>query len=297
MIPPRSSERTALAEFVKSRRLRASSSPRASTPGRRRPSGGLRREEVAQLAGVGITWYTWFEQGRQIRVSEAFLDNLSRALSLDASERQHLFLLAQHRVPPGAAPLTTSTSAALQRIVSTLPNPAYVKNLRWDVLAWNRASSIMFGDYARIPESHRNALWLVFRSLEYRQFMVNWADDARDLMARFRSDLGQLGGDARAAALIDDLRTTSREFREWWNDHGVTGRSSGIKCFRHPAVGSIEFEHTRLRLDGDSPEPLRVVIFTPLPGVSASRAAKLFRADGRQPDTPATSTPASIARC
>jgi transcriptional regulator with XRE-family HTH domain len=256
----------------------------------------LRREEVAQLAGVGITWYTWFEQGREIRVSEGFLDNLSRALSLDTSERQHLFLLAQHRMPPGDAPLTTTSSAALQRIVKSLSNPAYVKNLRWDVLAWNRAASIMFGDYASVPEVRRNALWLVFRSLRYRQFMVNWADDARDLLARFRSDLGQLGGDERAIALIDELRMTSREFREWWNAHDVTGRSSGIKCFRHPATGPIDFEHTRLRLDGDSPEPLRLVVFTPLSGVSASRAAKLFGANGCEADTPASSTPASIAR-
>jgi transcriptional regulator with XRE-family HTH domain len=271
MLPPRASERAALAEFVKSRRLRASPPRAASIPSRRR-SIGLRREEVALLAGVGITWYTWFEQGRDIRVSEAFLDRLSRALILDPSERHHLFLLAQHRVPPGTAPLVTTSSTPLQRIVESHPNPAYIKNLRWDVLAWNRPASIMFGDYALV------------------------AEDARDIQARFRSDLGELGGDARADALIDELKTTSREFRAWWDEHGVAGRSSGVKCFRHARVGPIHFEHTRLRLDSASPEPLRMVIFTPLPGVSASRAAKLFQGSRRHADTSTTSTAASIAR-
>src|ERR1700730_13822510 len=109
----RSEGRRELAEFLKSRRARLSPVDVGLIAGARRRSSGLRREEVAQLAGVGITWYTWFEQGREIRVSEAFLDNLSRALALDPGERHHLFLLAQHRVPPGTTPLATTSSAAL----------------------------------------------------------------------------------------------------------------------------------------------------------------------------------------
>jgi transcriptional regulator with XRE-family HTH domain len=238
---------------------------------------GLRREELAQLAGVGLTWYTWFEQGRDIRVSDAFLENLAQALAFDSAERQHLFLLAQHRLPAATIPLAMRSSEALQRIVDSHPNPAYVKNLRWDVLAWNRAASIMFGDYAAVPSAQRNALWLVFRSPAYRAFMVHWSDDARDLVARFRSDLAQLGeDDERAAALVAELVDTSEEFRALWTSHEVAGRSSGVKCFCHPAVGPIEFEHTRLRVDEAAPDPLRVVIFTPLPGESASRAASLF---------------------
>jgi transcriptional regulator with XRE-family HTH domain len=279
MLPPRSSGRRALAEFVKSRRQRVTPSG-APRRGRHR-SAGLRREEVAQLAGVSITWYTWFEQGREIRVSDTFLDNLSRALALDPGERQHLFLRAQHRLPPATVPLVTASSVALQRIVDSHPHPAYVKNLRWDVLAWNRAASIMFGDYARVPVEHRNALWLVFRHPGYRQFMVNWAEDARNILARFRSDLAQLGDDDRAASLIDELRSTSSEFRAWWNLHEVGGRSSGVRCFSHPAVGAIDFQHLRLSVDDALPDPFRIVIFTPLPGESASRAAKLLgRVDG-----------------
>jgi transcriptional regulator with XRE-family HTH domain len=295
MIPARSPARRALAAFVKNRRQRFSPSGNTSTQ-RLRRTGGLRREELAQLAGVGITWYTWFEQGRAIRVSDAFLDNLSRALALNSGERQHLFLLAQQRLPPATNPtLETRSITSLQRIVDSHPNPAYVKDLRWDVLAWNRAASIMFGDYAPVPKDHRNALWLVFRSPAYRAFMVNWSHDACDLLARFRSDLGQLGEDERAAWLVSELENTSSEFRAWWNCHEVAGRSTGVKCFRHPDVGPIEFEHTRLRLDDAVSDPLRVVIFTPLPGASAFRAARLFCSAHPETDTPSSSTTASLA--
>jgi transcriptional regulator with XRE-family HTH domain len=275
MMPVRSDQRLELAEFIKSRRLRLDR-PANAAPSSRRRLMGLRREELAQLAGVGLTWYTWLEQGRDIRVSDGFLDNLSRALGLDQAERRHLFFLAQNRPPSTTAAPTTKISESLRRLIDSHADPIYVKNLRWDVVAWNHAAAIMFGDYARIPIEHRNVLWLVFRSRAYRALMVDWTKDARYVVGRFRSDFAELGQDERAASIVTELKRTSREFRCWWSSHDVIGRSGDAKRLTHRLVGEMQFEHTRLRVDDVTRDPLCVVVFTPLPGESSARAARLF---------------------
>jgi transcriptional regulator with XRE-family HTH domain len=275
MMPPRSVQRLELAEFVKCRRLRLARPPGVPASSRRRLV-GLRREELAQLAGVGVTWYTWLEQGRDIRVSDGFLDNLSRALALDQAERRHLFLLAQHRPPSTAHTPTTTIGESLRRLIDSHADPIYVKDLRWDVVAWNRAAAIIFGDYGRIPVEHRNVLWLVFRSRAYRTLMVDWTKDARYVLGRFRSDFAELGHDERATSIVSELKRTSDEFRSWWSHHDVIGRSGDVKRLAHRQVGEIEFDHTRLRVDDVTRDPLCVVVFTPRPGESSARAATLF---------------------
>jgi transcriptional regulator with XRE-family HTH domain len=269
----RTDARRALSEFVRDRRTRTRPEDVGLTPGGRRRTLGLRREEVAQLAGVGVTWYTWFEQGREIRVSAGFLECICRALRLDPAERAHLFTLAQHRPPPHGATGIPAVSAALKAMLNSLPNPAYVKTARWDVAAWNPAAAAMFGNYALVPPDQRNTLWLAFTDPHYRHMMVDWAEDVRRMLAKFRLDYGRAGDDPGFEELIDKLEEASPEFHQWWPRQDVSGRGEGVKRFRHAKIGEIEFEHTAFIVEG-TPD-LRLVVYTPVSEEDARRLRKL----------------------
>ncbi|MFE0759044.1 helix-turn-helix transcriptional regulator [Inquilinus sp. NPDC058860] len=259
----RTAGRRALSDFVRDRRARTSPDEVGLPAGSRRRTPGLRREEVAQLAGVGVTWYTWFEQGRAIQVSADFLERVCRALRLDQAERQHLYALAQHRPPPHGAPGLPAVSPILQALLDSLPNPAYIKTARWDIVAWNAAVTAIFGDYALIPPDRRNGLWLVFTDPRYRRMMPDWEDGARRILAKFRLDHGRAGGDPAFAALVDALQEASPEFRRWWPRHDVSERSEGLKRIRHDTLGELEFAHATFLVEG-APD-LRLVTYTPVP--------------------------------
>jgi transcriptional regulator with XRE-family HTH domain len=270
----RSPARADLTDFLKRRRARMSPLDVGLVAGARRRTPGLRREEVAQLAGVGITWYTWFEQGRDIQVSAHFLENLSRALRLDAAEREHLFTLAQHRPPPLARTVPQAVTPALQNMLESFPNPAYLKTLRWDVVAWNRPMTMLFGDFGAIPLERRNVLWLLCTDPKYRQLMVDWETDVRRVIARFRLDFGRAGNDPSFLALVRDLEQACLEFRSWWRQHDVDGLGEGVKRVRHPRLGEIEFEHAAFTTDGNC--DLRLIVYTPANDDSARKAKQLF---------------------
>jgi transcriptional regulator with XRE-family HTH domain len=270
----RSPARQDLTDFLRRRRARISPLEVGLVAGARRRTPGLRREEVAQLAGVGITWYTWFEQGRDIPVSAHFLENLARALRLDAAEREHLFTLAQHRPPPLGRFSPPAVTPALQNMLESFPNPAYLKTPRWDLVAWNRPMTIMFGDFNEIPVERRNILWLLFTDPKYRRLMVDWEIDVRRAIARFRLDFGRAGDDPMFVALLRDLDQVSPEFRSWWKQHDVDGLGEGVKSFRHSRLGEIEFEHGTFTADNNS--NLRLVVYTPTDAESARKARQLF---------------------
>jgi transcriptional regulator with XRE-family HTH domain len=270
----RSPARQDLTDFLKRRRARLLPLDAGLVAGARRRTPGLRREEVAQLAGVGISWYTWFEQGRDIQVSAHFLENLARALRLDVAEREHLFTLAQHRPPPLARFVPQAVTPALQNMLESFPNPAYLKTLRSDLVAWNRPMTVMFGDFGAIPPERRNILWLLFTDPKYRRLMVDWETDARRLIARFRLDSGRAGNDPTFVELVRELEQASPEFRSWWQQHDVDGFGEGVKRFRHPRLGEIEFEHTAFTTDGNS--DLRLIVYTPASDDSARKAKQLF---------------------
>jgi transcriptional regulator with XRE-family HTH domain len=251
--------RSALSEFLHTRRARLSPVQVGLTSGERRRVRGLRRDEVARLAGIGVTWYTWLEQGRDIRVSDALLKSLARALHLDGPETAHLFALAQHSPSPVSA--ARRSPVILDCMLDGVSWPAYVKTARWDVVAWNRAATILFGDYAAVCREQRNVLWLVFTNPHYREFMVNWEHDARDVMARFRIDFGRAGDDPTFRELVERVAAASPEFRLWWPRHDVADRGANTKTFRHSELGDCGFEVSPLCIEG-SPD-LRMLVFTP----------------------------------
>lgn len=261
----RTDDRRALSDFVRDRRARTMPDEVGLPAGPRRRTPGLRREEVAQLAGVGVTWYTWFEQGRAIQVSADFLERVCRALQLDPAERQHLYALAQHRPPPHAAPGLPMVSPILQALLDSLPNPAYIKTARWDIVAWNAATTAIFGDYALIPPDQRNSLWMIFADPRWRRMIPGWEDAARRVLAKFRLDHGRAGGDLAFTALVEALQAASPEFRRWWPGQDVAERSEGIKRIRHDTLGLLEFAHATFTVEG-APD-LRMVTYTPVPRV------------------------------
>lgn len=205
---------------------------------------GLRREEVAAIAGVGLTWYTWFEQGRDIGVSASFLDNVARALRLNPSERSYLYFLADQPLATRSAGEDASLiEPSLVRLTDGLGlRPAYVKNFLWDVLYWNRAASFVFGDFSQIPAEDRNIAWLTFTDSRLRRTMVDWESDARRLMARLRADFARSAGDERFGRLIDRLTEHSADFRHIWETQAVLETSAGARLVNVQGIGTVSFD-------------------------------------------------------
>lgn len=253
-----------LADFLRSRRARLSPDAIGLPTGSRRRTPGLRREEVAQLANVSTTWYTFLEQGRDVRVSIQVLENVARALQLNPAERVHLFLLALQQMPPDLPTVQETVSPALQRLLDGfVAGPAYITGRRWDVLAWNRSACALFGDFEQMSGKERNILWFYFTSSTLRQMLIDWEDHAETMVAKFRCSSSRFVGDKQFTSLIEDLQEASLEFRQLWHRHDVKGRTEGLKAFEHPVVGRLIFEYTTFWVEG-LPD-LRFVAHTPLP--------------------------------
>ena len=269
--------RTELAEFLRTRRARVQPVDVGLPNGERRRTPGLRREEVAQLADVGVSWYTWLEQGRDIHVSEPLLERLARALRLTPTERAHLFELAHGR--PAPRPVEPGrVSAALQRVLDTHPYPALVSTPRRDVVAWNAAASVLYGDFELLSEKNRNHLWSMFMNLERRALFLDWELTARGSVASFRLEAARAADRSEYDALISELLLCSSEFARIWNDHELVEIPEGLKTLVHPQVGVLEFEHVTLAYAEPNARALRVTLYTPLPGESTERARLLFGA-------------------
>jgi len=256
--------RAELADFL--RRRRASLQPQeVGLPnGGRRRTPGLRREEVAQLAGVGATWYTWLEQGRDVRASLEVLESISRALRLTAAERTHLVLLGRGEEPAPCKSQAERVSGPLRRLIINLgPNPAFVLGRRWDYLAWNPAASALLGDFGEVPRGSRNHVWLHFMDPARRELFPDWEQSSRLLVAKFRAESARHLDDPEFEQLISALRKSSPEFCKAWKRHEVAGSGEGRKEIHHPVAGRMSFEHAVFH-PGEAPEQ-RVILYSPLP--------------------------------
>jgi transcriptional regulator with XRE-family HTH domain len=252
------SSRRELAALLRSRRERLQPEDVGLPAGSRRRTRGLRREEVALLAAVSPTYYTFLEQGRDIRPSAQVLDALAQALRLSVAERTHLYHLA-HGVPPADSDAEAeSLDPAVAALVSRLdPAPTYVTGRRWDVLAANRGARMLFADWPALPRDERNMLWWMFTAAAAREVYVEWEREAAALLARFRSAAGRRPADADFRHLIDRLLQASPEARAWWPRHEILPlSSSGTKRLRHPALGVTEFQHVVLQVVGHPDQKL-----------------------------------------
>jgi transcriptional regulator with XRE-family HTH domain len=270
--PDTAARRRQFGEFLRSRRERLTPSAVGLPDGFRRRTPGLRREEVALLARVGATWYTWLEQGRDVRPSAEVLAALADALRLDAAERRHLFVL-NDRPPPEPRPTgPEQVEQPLLRMLDSLTSqPAYVLGRRWDVLAWNRAAESLFGDYGKLDGDERNIMHIVFANKAHRKLLVDWREVASTALAMFRADSARYAGDPDFERLIGALMRVSPEFRELWPRQDVLWSLSSQKRIKHPVVGRMTFEYTSFAVTG-SPD-IKLIVYTPL--ASEQTAEKL----------------------
>ncbi len=266
-----------LATFLRTRRARLSPTDVGLPPTARRKAVGLRREEVAHLAGVGVTWYTWLEQGREINVSIQVLDSLAQTLRLSDEEKAHLFLLAdqiplQHSTPQQEEQVSPFLQKLLEHQGSS---PAYIMGRRWDVLAWNGAACQVITNFAALPGEERNIMRFIFTSEEARHRFVDWEAMAQRMLAQFRASSSYYRDDEQLEALIADLQHGSPEFAGWWPRHEVQGRQAGQKKLLHPQAGLLELDHSTFQIDG-SPG-LKMVIYLPANEETARKLDLLYK--------------------
>lgn len=262
--PMNETRRQLIAEFLRTRRARITPQMAGLSQLARRRTPGLRREEVAVLAGVGASWYTWLEQGRNLNPSPQALARLARALQLAPDENAYLFELAGHAPPRQAAPLTESVEPSLQRVLDQLEQaPAYVLNRRWDRIAWNDAALGLFGDFTREPREQLNMVRRVFTNAPTRRYVVNWEEIAKSELAEFAASCARHPDDPWIEQLIDELTFKSAEFRDWWPRREVLRRRSRRALIRHRSEGVIALEVSSYQVV-DNPE-LTLRVFAPLP--------------------------------
>ncbi len=263
--------RRELAEFLRSRRRQVDPRETGLPAGGARRTPGLRREEVALLSGVSHTWYTWLEQGRDIRPSRQVVDALARTLRMSPAEHGYVLRLTGHGgVDPAAA--TGGMPGHVQRLLDALgPSPAYAITADWSIVGWNGAYERLYPGVARVPAAGRNLLELVFTDPAVRALLADWPTDSLRFLTRFRAEVGARLADPGVVDLVSRLEAASPHFRAGWASHDVDRFSSAERRFEHPEVGTLLLEHHQLT-PADAPG-LQVVVYTAAAG--SETAARL----------------------
>lgn len=243
-------------------------------PGRRRRTPGLRREEVADRAGISANWYSWLEQGRGGAPSADALDRLATALLLSDVEREHLFLLGLGRPPEVRYRPPAGLTPRLQRVLDALDGcPALIRTATWDVLGWNRAAAAVLCNYVEVPPAERNVLRLLFLDPRRRASDVDWERGARNVVGAFRGEAARAGVSATVQPMVDELCTRSEEFATMWSEREIPGSCEGTKRLRHPELGELALEFSAFAVDG-RPD-LMMLLYTPLSSADAARIRQL----------------------
>ncbi|MQY11532.1 hypothetical protein SRB5_16510 [Streptomyces sp. RB5] len=277
--------RKELAAFLRSRRERISPEQVGMPAGRRRRTPGLRREEVATLASVGVTWYTWLEQARDIQVSGQVADSVARALMLDAGERAHLFHLAGVQ-DPDPQDHCLGVSGAIRAMLRQLePYPASVTNARFDIVAYNRTYARLVGDLDALPPEDRNALWLAFTDPGWKEGLADREESMRLMVAKFRSVMAEHVAEPAWKTLLKRLQDASPEFCEIWDRYEVLTPANRTKTFQNRLVGRLTFDYRYMYLQPkDGP---RMTTYVPADTETEERLRHLYElAVGR--DVPVT---------
>ncbi len=270
-----------LGAFLRTRRARLRPEDVALPDyGGRRRVAGLRREEIAQLAGVSVDYYIRMEQGR-VRPSPAVLDALARALRLDEDETRHLHRLAQPRPTarhaPRPRPEQQQVRPMLRLPLEELRDvPAMVMGRRMDILAWNTAACALLGDYASLKPAERNIPRITFLDPASRHLYADWTACARENVAYLRLEAGRYPDDPQLASLIGELSLKSEDFRRWWAEHPVQDKTSGTKRFHHPVVGDLALTYETLRAADDPSQAL--ITYAAAPGTSSHDALRMLLA-------------------
>jgi transcriptional regulator with XRE-family HTH domain len=272
--------RAEVGEFLRTRRARLKPEDVGlQTFGRYRRVPGLRREELAQLAGVSVAYYTRLEQGNGRHVSAEILDAIARALRLSDAEHAHLTHLAKPTRKRKPAERTPQLRGTLRSLLDAMGEiPAVLVGRRAEILAWNRMAAAVFGDWAELPAQERNWARQMFLRPEYRELFADWEDKAQNVVAQLRMDAGSHTDDPRLAALVGELSVKSEVFRRLWATHDVKDRCFGAQRLRHPLVGELDLHAESFRLAGD--HELSLATYHAEPGSPSAEALRLLASWG-----------------
>jgi transcriptional regulator with XRE-family HTH domain len=265
-------QRVQLSDFLKSCRARTAPAAVGLAPAQRRRSKGLRREDVAALAGLSATWYTWLEQGRDVHPSEQVLERLSGALGLSTAERDYLFMLAQHRPPPLAPSTGDEVRPATRRMLEALNVPALIHTRRWDIVAWNKVWPRCFPDLAARPANDRNLLKILLTESDFNRDPTEHEQIARRVLAKARLDYSQSADDPAFDRLIEELSAACPDFQRHWRSAEIMSCSEGVYTLSYPDLGEVAFEHTSYTIEAAA--HLRLLLFSPADETSAARLAR-----------------------
>jgi transcriptional regulator with XRE-family HTH domain len=272
--------RQQLADFLRARRQSLQPEKLGLPQRKPRRTSGLTREEVAERAEISVDWYSWLEQGRNIKTSERTLSRIAAALELTPCQREYLFRLAREEPSLPPQPSGGLGNSLLQRMLDAQGNnPAYVHDGHFDILASNLAARRAFFDHLTLPIEERNFLWLLLTNPMIQQLIVDWEAKAQNLLAIFRANWSRAIDDRRFAKLIGTLEQLSSEFRASWVRHDVDGRISSCKTLDHPLAGRIELEPLALQVFGTS--DLIFLVYLPMPGTDS--ATKLDALSSSEP--------------
>ncbi len=235
---------TELGEFLKARRNKIKPEQIGISVGARRRTPGLRREEVAQLAGIGLTWYTWLEQGREINVSDAILDSLSRVFLLTDEERSHLYALANKSLPKQVETYQPVNDRVLNFFekLDLLCCPAFITDSHWNLVKWNKYATIVFGDFSQLPAYEQNTIYLMFCNQEYMSLFEQWELHAKEMLARFHATFARHITDPWFSEFIKDMKSKSDFFASWWALYDVNSMTNIVKKITHPTLGKLIFD-------------------------------------------------------
>jgi len=240
----------------------------------RRRTPGLRREEVALLASIGLSWYTWLEQGKPISISYQSLKKIARALRLNQQEVRYVFSLA-NLVVPKENPRSDYIIESVANVINNLSfSPAFVLDQCFNIVLWNKALTLLFPDIELIPPEKCNLLTICFTSDAFRKMCVNWEDVCREILAKFRVSHGKYIGDPNFNRVIKYLRKKSSFFEQLWNEHYIAPEENMTKVFIHSELGALTFEHTAFTLAGNENTHLKMYIETPIPGSDSEAKIK-----------------------
>jgi transcriptional regulator with XRE-family HTH domain len=280
-------KRRELGEFLQSRRGRLQPEDVGLPAGGRRRVPGLRRSELAQLAGVSVDYYVRLEQGRAGHPSEGVLEAIAQALSLSDAERAHVYDLARPARPRRRESRPERVRPEVKRLLDLLHGvPAAVFGRRMDVLAWNALFAALTVDWSTLPPEHRNSARHFFLDEGSRRLYADWDDAGRDTAANLRMAAGRHPDDPELASLVGELSMKSAEFRRWWARHDVKEKTHGTKRLRHPIVGELTVSYETLALPGDGDQML--VTYTAEPGSESDTALRLLASMTEAPVEAAT---------
>jgi PAS domain-containing protein len=237
-----------LAQFIRMKRDSISPSACSIKVDSRRRVVGLRREEVVNLAAVGLTWYTWLEQGRDIKVSSDVLERITKALQMNQNERKYVFSLANKDVNAVGGNIEAGQDSLLKLrdILESINHPAYARNECFDVLDWNKVNTDVFGDFSKIDPKRRNIIKLMFTVGYYKKNMLRWHDDARSLVAKFRLSMAEATETTKFEEIVSELTETTPDFRDIWDRHEVSCSGEGATMLSLNGDENYTFKHYTL---------------------------------------------------